>query len=879
MRIKTLFIGFCALLSFYNSLAQSWQWGRTGYGDLNNSHIATDAWGNVYGSGCNSIIFSGPILFGSYTLTGILPQNIFIVKYAPDGSLLWARGTQNGNAVVGGLSADPFGNVYLFGYYTSSSIKIGTAVLTNPGGTEQFIVKYDAVGNVVWAKNMLHYNVMSMPTNAYTSGIQADRKGNVYFTSDFSGPSATIGSFTLANVDPTPMAIRSDVYMAKIDSTGNVLWAKSFGGLGDDVSCGMAVTKSGYLYVHGWFNSNSMAIGTTTISSASAGAGSTIYVARFDSLGNEVWARSPGGFWDQPVGIATDPSENVILSGTFKGTSLTFGAYTLSNPLRYYTGYLAKYDSSGNVRWAKAQVAKDHGSAAGVIGYSVATDPCGKIWMTGYVYDSVNIDGHLLSASGPLPLFITEFDNGGNYINTQTFSSGGFWNQIQFNGKGDLYLCGDYYLNTPMVFGPDTLKDTSFYSNFFIARYQELADSFYNRSDSAICIVGGSVLLQAPAGYSEYLWNDGSTDRSFLATSAGIYVLNATGSCPTGFLRDTFIVTFKADKDTSYHHTDTTMCAHSSISLTAPVGYTSYYWYNGNTNNINIVEDSGTYWVNAFVACDVLIDTIVVKSRTFTFTLSPDDTTCPGMSVPLFAKIDSRDAPFTFRWASSAGITDTGTVNTTFKTELPGYYKCYLTVQNNLGCVATDSVAYYVGSAPKIAVNPSSVVLSNDVAVQLEAEGVDKSNTLIYTWLPDDGSLNNPNINNPLAHPAATTMYTVIAMTPKGCRDTATAKVIVDYNMLCLPDAFTPNGDGLDDIFRLCSLHHEKLVDFTIFNRWGEIVYYNTSDPQQGWDGTYKGVQQDMGVYNYFIILEGSEGIDKIYKGNVTLIRQCFHSE
>jgi gliding motility-associated-like protein len=107
-----------------------------------------------------------------------------------------------------------------------------------------------------------------------------------------------------------------------------------------------------------------------------------------------------------------------------------------------------------------------------------------------------------------------------------------------------------------------------------------------------------------------------------------------------------------------------------------------------------------------------------------------------------------------------------------------------------------------------------------------------------------------------------------------GCRDSAKVLIDVDLEMTeHIPSAFTPNGDGMNDLFRVRGLKYQRIVEFKVYNRWGEVVYdYRTGDAQ-GWDGTYKGEPCDMGVYNYSVILAKAGEAEKIYKGNVTLIR------
>ncbi len=153
-------------------------------------------------------------------------------------------------------------------------------------------------------------------------------------------------------------------------------------------------------------------------------------------------------------------------------------------------------------------------------------------------------------------------------------------------------------------------------------------------------------------------------------------------------------------------------------------------------------------------------------------------------------------------------------------------------------------------------------------SVQLNALGA-----VFYSWTPA-ATLDNPSINNPEATPSALTIYTVVGTNEGGCADTAMVTIDVeDDGDEFIPTAFTPNGDGRNDIFRIKGLKGEKLVEFSIYNRWGERVYHNEYKTEEGWDGIYKGVQQDNGVYNYFIIIAKRDGTNKMYKGDVTLIR------
>lgn len=195
-----------------------------------------------------------------------------------------------------------------------------------------------------------------------------------------------------------------------------------------------------------------------------------------------------------------------------------------------------------------------------------------------------------------------------------------------------------------------------------------------------------------------------------------------------------------------------------------------------------------------------------------------------------------------------------------------GIYTVTYNIANCISVLSQDIPLY-----PQITLTnlTANTAITYGSSIQLNADGA-----LYYWWFPDNGTLNNPNINNPVATPKDSTVYTVIGTSQWGCKDTAEITIAVINTLpVVIPSGFTPNGDGLNDIFRLGNLTYQKLVDFSVYNRWGQLVYHNTYDPKSGWDGTFNGVPQDMGVYNYSIILSNPDGTNTIYKGDVTLVR------
>jgi gliding motility-associated-like protein len=142
-----------------------------------------------------------------------------------------------------------------------------------------------------------------------------------------------------------------------------------------------------------------------------------------------------------------------------------------------------------------------------------------------------------------------------------------------------------------------------------------------------------------------------------------------------------------------------------------------------------------------------------------------------------------------------------------------------------------------------------------------------------FTWSPSTG-LNNPDIANPVAILSESQEYVLKVQSAAGCSATDTISVTV-YKVdpgLFVPNAFTPNGDGINDVFRPIPIGMKSLKYFKVFNRDGQLIF-STSIQNKGWDGTFKGKPQDGDVYVW--IVEGIDYQDKLIfqKGNVTLIR------
>jgi gliding motility-associated-like protein len=281
--------------------------------------------------------------------------------------------------------------------------------------------------------------------------------------------------------------------------------------------------------------------------------------------------------------------------------------------------------------------------------------------------------------------------------------------------------------------------------------------------------------------------------------------------------------------------------------IATPPVFTSY--------TVTATSPGGLCTSSASLKIDVANPTAVI--------LTKDTTICTGSSLDLIVAGDSSEI---FSWTPVIGLSGANIINPVAAPNVKTTYVLTATVAGTICSVSRD-VTIDIKSAALSNVTPNRTIRYG-TSVQLNADS-----SLYFMWTPDDGSLNNPNINNPVATPLVPTTYTVYGTDIHGCRASASINVDLFYDNMFIPDAFSPNNDGLNDIFRVGNLGNYKLVEMSVFNRWGSAIYHVKDGDNKGWDGSYNGVPQDMGVYNYMIVVNKPDGTLQYYKGTVTLIR------
>jgi hypothetical protein len=236
-------------------------------------------------------------------------------SYAQVPTWEWARSAGGTKSEIGrAIAVDRSGNSYLTGIFDSPSITFGSYTLTNTGSSDIYIVKYDTHGNVLWAASAAGIG-LDAPRS-----IAVDASGNAYITGNFYSPTLTFGSYTLTNSGV-------DLFLAKYDSSGNVVWAKSAGGPAAEYVTSVAVDTFGNPYLTGYADNS--VITFDTINLVNTG----VFIVKYDFNGNALWARTAGGGTGtnyDAESIAVDASGNAYIEGNYDGTML-FGSNTITS--------------------------------------------------------------------------------------------------------------------------------------------------------------------------------------------------------------------------------------------------------------------------------------------------------------------------------------------------------------------------------------------------------------------------------------------------------------------------------------------------------------------------------------------------------------------
>jgi gliding motility-associated-like protein len=299
---------------------------------------------------------------------------------------------------------------------------------------------------------------------------------------------------------------------------------------------------------------------------------------------------------------------------------------------------------------------------------------------------------------------------------------------------------------------------------------------------------------------------------------------------------------------------DQTICAGSSTQLFGSTNATQFQWSPaaglsnpGILQPVVTISATSTYILTATIGACSASDTVLVKVQPPPVPSAGNDTSiCFGNTLTLHGS-----GGLIYQWSGKGLVSGTNTATPIFTTSLPGKYPLVLSVTDAFGCraVKNDTVLVTVLTPATIFAGRDTSIALNE-PLQLHAVPGAGNSFSSYQWSPP-GGLNNPAIADPLFTASTSNVYTyrITATTREGCTatDDITIKVFIKPD-LYVPNAFTPNGDGQNDKLRVIPVGIKELHFFTVYSRWGELVF-TTKNLSEGWDGMFKGKKQDSGGF------------------------------
>jgi hypothetical protein len=825
------FIGFTANAQDLNL---QWAKGMGASGSDFGRSIAVDAAGNVYTTGP----FQGTVDFDPsaniYNLTSAGHNDIFVSKFDSSGTFVWAKRMGGTDYDVSySIAVDMYSNVYVTGNFQGTAdFDPGSNVfnLISAGGDDIFVTKLDTSGNLVWAKS-----IGSTGTDDSKS-ITLDAAGNAYITGYFQGTCDFDPGSNVYNL--TSIGFANDIFVSKLDASGDFVWAKSMGGSDFEEGYFIAVDGNGNVYTTGYFNGTAdFDPGTPVYNLTSAGS-MDIFISKLTTAGAFVWAKRMGGTSpDLGLALTADAAGNVYTTGVFIGIAdFDPGANSYNLAAAGPTGneniFISKLDASGSFVWAKSVK-----GTGGDESNSIAVDAIGNIYTTGMIQDTADFDPGtgVFNLIAPLiapNIFISKLDASGTFVwakelgNVSDPSSDNVGTSIAVDIAGNIYTTGEFSDTADFDPGASVYNLTSIGDrDIFVAKFCQTPTLLTSIiGNASICSGSSNTYSISPVnGATSYTWalpggwTGTSTTNSILvvadATSGNVAV-TANNSCGSSSPKILAVIVNTIPLTPASINGTAIICQSSSntYNVTAVSGATSYTWTlpsgwtgTSTTNTISSIASatSGNITVTANNTCGASaaqMASISVNPLPNVTVNSP--TICAGVTANLMAGGAS-----TYTWSS--GATSTG-VNTADAS--PVSTISYTVTGTSNGCINTAVSAVTVKPLPIVNI-PSNIVACNGAIVPAATfTSVPAGATFIWTnsnttiGLVASGNGNQSSFS--ATNSGASQIAGTIAVTPtlSGCSGNVSS-----YSITVNP---TPSTPTISDV--ALTLTSNSLID----NQW-----------------------------------------------------------
>ncbi len=843
--------GDAFILKFDNSGNRLWATYYGGSGGETGYSIYSDSNGSVFVAG-NTDSPNFPLqnagTFFQGTFGGVV--DVFILKFDNTGNRLWATYYGGGDYEFGySICIDLNGNVFVTGVTSSTNFPLqnaGTFFQAAIGGPEDaFILKFSNNGNSLWAT---YYGGSDGETG---NSICTDSNGNAFITGitgSTNFPLQNAGTFFQGTGGGN-----SDVFILKFGNTGNRLWATYFGSSGDEINYFDDIKVDNCDNVYFGLNTDSNLFPHLLNNSSCSyfdnsynGGFSDVIIARFTNNGNLTWCTYLGGNRnDFRSALAFDTNNNLYIAGEWSEgglvNSTSAATYPLANP-----GGGAYFDNTYNGAWDDGCILKFSSTPLNYTSSSLPASAC----------NSCDGSATFSISCGEAP-FSYFWSNGTSVLNSTLTTS-------SINN-----LCPGVYNVTVTACTQTAVQSYTINSVVGGGGLTPIATILPSNS-----LCAGQNLTLTTGAATSYTWvgpnNFASNLQSPTLTNAqltngGVYTLNLTslGGCVGSTTVNVSINSLPIVSASVSNNA----CQGQSLSLVGTSNAAIFQWTGPNNfssalqsptlTNLQL-NNGGVYTLN------VTSPNSCVNSTTVSFTVHPNPqavilsnavSACPPLCAS-YSFVPTADvASYTWLLPSSNTIANTPTVQTCYSN--PGTYTMQLEVKGTNGCVSKGSYSLQVYPKPiaDFVFNPTNPTLNDDDVITFK-DATSYGSPTQWAWHFLTETKNTiTKFGNEVTYKyneAGTYPISLVVTNNYGCIDTVVKSIVIadDYRLF-IPNAFTPNNDGTNDIF-VPKGHGIKSYTLVIFNRWGEQIYL-TNQLEKGWDGYYKGVLSKSDVYTWKI--------------------------
>ena len=887
--------------------------------------VARDSLGNVVFGG-TTWNTTGIATTGAYQTVVNGPADAMVIKFDASGNLIW--GTYFGGESYDnlyGVAVDHENNIYALGStFSKTGIATPGAYKTTytafNGCVNTYVAKFSPTGALSWAT----YYGGEMDDEAYA--ITVDHNDDLVFCG---GTSSTTGIATPGAWQPTfadgpaaSLLLAEDVFLAKFTNTGAIIWSTYYGGVGWDRAYGVAIDPDNNILLTGNTYSNGMSTPGTFQPQPNVVGTESAFVAKFSAAGSRIWSTyfgkggiAQGGGYG--AGVTVDPAGNIYVAGYTSNTQniATAGSLqpTIGAANSYGDGFLIKFDKNGVSEMWGTYIGGESTDYAN----AVCTDGS-SVYITGLLGSATNAvtpGSYQPNYTGFGEIYVTKFDLTGNRlwgtyygISPANYYSGEGM-AVVADGLGDVYVVGQ--VSAPQgIASCGAYQSTPGFGVAFIAKFGEDKPASVTISASRtndIC-PGMPVLLtaqplNAPAPTYQWMLDGqpvaGDTSSISLSTLANgdsvrcLLVLNPT--CASGIDTSNSIV-FHVDPELSPSLSISTpldsVCPGVAVTFTAaPVNagsQPSFQWY---VNGVAQGSDSTGFTTHTLQTGDVVSCLLTHQGSCITDSTAPSNPIgmsvrqapamsvsissgqnpiCAGTSVAFTANANA-SAAFSYEWLVNGA--PAGTDSATFSsTTLQDGDQILCRIQTTASVctfpsVPSDTLTETVFPTPTVGITGDSILIRGG---QTQLKSTVSVNPVTYQWSPDS-SLNSGTSPDPIATPWLTTAYNLTVTSTQGCTAQKSFTIQV-VPKISIPNAFTPDGNGRNDLFRATYGPDISDVRLFVFDRWGQLLF---TDPgaHHAWDGTFNGKKQPTGTYVWMFEYKDKTGSPSMLKGTVELVR------